>query len=39
MLVGRGCEVVGDKVEARGHGAGMSWVLMRFVVFAEELGA
>ena len=27
-------EVAGDKVGAVGHGAGMRWVLMLFVVFA-----
>ena len=34
MLVGRGCEVAGDKEGAGGHGGGMRLVLMLFVVFA-----
>ncbi len=38
MLVGRGCEVAGDKVEAGGHGAGMRWVLMLIVVLVDVMG-
>ena len=38
MRVGRGCEVAGDKVGAVGHGAGMRWVLMLFVILAAVMG-
>ena len=38
MLVGRGCEVAGDKAGPGGHGAGMRWVLMLFVIFAAVMG-
>jgi RHS repeat-associated protein len=38
MLVGRGCEVAGDKAGAVGHGAGMRWVLMLFVVLSAVMG-
>ena len=34
----RGGEVAGDKVGASGHGAGMRWVLMLFVVLAAVMG-
>ena len=34
MLVGRGCEVAGDKAGPGEHGVAMRWVLMLFVVFA-----
>ena len=38
MLVRRGCEVVGDKVGAGGHGEGMRCVLMLLVMLAAVMG-
>ena len=38
MRVRGGCEVAGDKVGAGGHGAGIRWVLMLFVVLANVMG-
>ena len=38
MLVGRGCEVAGDKAGLGGHGAGMRRVLMVFVILAAVMG-
>ncbi len=38
MQVRRGCEVAGDKAGPGGHGAGMGWVRMVFVILAAVMG-
>ncbi len=38
MRVRRGCEVAGDNAGLGGHGVGMCWVLMLFVIFAAVMG-
>ena len=38
MLVGRGCEVVGDKAGPGGHGVALRWVGLGLVVFGGVRG-
>ena len=37
LAIGSAGEVAGDKAGARGHGAGMRWVLMLFMIFAAVM--